>query len=107
MWWRFPAPGIATTSDRPGDAHAAARLAAVSRDLLVEVQPADARLLGLVPLGQQVTRDDPDHFELDAVGILGVQRLRRAVVGRSGQRARLGEPDGQILEVAQGVDLPR
>jgi hypothetical protein len=53
-----------------------------------------------------VRRDDPADLELEAVGILRVERLGGGVVGGADQRARLLQPNRDLLQVAERLDLP-
>src|SRR4029453_8667584 len=45
-------------------------------------------------------------LELDAVGVLGVEALRRAVIAGPDQRALLPQPGGEVAQVVERVDLP-
>ena len=49
---------------------------------------------------------DPADLELQPVGVPAVERLRRAVVGGAGERARLLELRRDLPEVAERLDLP-
>ena len=55
---------------------------------------------------EQVGRDEPDDFELEAIGVVAVQALRRAVVGAATERIRLRECLRHPFEFVEGVDLP-
>lgn len=81
VWRRLdPAPPVSV-----GDADPAARLGAVAGELGGQVEPADA-LAALDGVGiDHLRRDDPGDLELEAVGVLRVEALRRAVVAGSGQ----------------------
>ena len=75
--------------DRHPDA--TARRAPVALLLLLDIEREDrgaARDRGVV---DQIGRQQPRHLELQTVGVLRVERLRRRVVGRAGQRAQFGE----------------
>ncbi len=79
-------------------------LAAESGGVAGQIERRDDRLmLGLAPL---LGRDEPHHFELDAVGIVGVQALVDAVVGRALERTGLGEALAVRFEVVEGRHLP-
>ena len=73
------------------DADAATSLGAVALDLggRFERQRLRPRGLLLDVVGDELGGHDPAHLELDAVGVLGVQRLRGDVIGRADQRAPL------------------
>ncbi len=64
-------------------------------------------IAGRVIGGQQRRRDDPGELELDPIGVLAVDRTRRAVVGRADEGAGGREALRQPLEVRERVDLPR
>src|SRR5262245_29505268 len=49
----------------------------------------------------------PEHLELEAVGILCVEREAHAVIGLADQRADLEEPPAGASQVSQLADLPR
>src|SRR5207244_3772546 len=46
-------------------------------------------------------------LELDAVGVLGVEALRRPVVAGADEGAGASQLTGDALELVEGVDLPR
>ena len=56
---------------------------------------------------EQVGGDQPDDLELETVGVLAVEALGGAVVGRTNQGA--GSREGLLgpFELAERVDLPR
>src|SRR3954452_5997277 len=68
-------------SDDPRDADPARGVGAVPGLLLLEVERADAGTGGERGIVEQVCRDQPDHLELEAVGVLAVEALGGAVVG--------------------------
>ena len=100
-----PAP-VARARPSVGDADAASGLGAVAGQLPVEVEPADplAGLDGAVV--ELVGRDDPGDLELEPVGVLAVEALRRAVVAGADERPGVRQGAGQALELGQRVDLP-
>ena len=57
-------------------------------------------------VGDQVGRDQPDDLELEAVRVLGVQALGRAVIAGADECLSFGEHTGESFEIAQGLDLP-
>ena len=63
---------------------------------------ADARLRV-----EQVGGHEPADLELDAVGVLGVERLRGAVVGGADERAVLGEHAADPLRARRACRPPR
>src|SRR3712207_6583121 len=74
-----------------GDGYAAWGVGALAGLLAGEVERADA-LAGLAcVVVEQVGRDQPDDLELDAVGVLAVEALGRAVVGAADQRPGPGQ----------------
>src|SRR5437879_2295269 len=87
------------------DSDAAGGGGAVAPLLALDVQRADRRAPGQGFVVQQVGGDDPGDLELDAVGILAVQALGRAVVAGPHEGARLGQGAGQPLQPAQRVHL--
>src|SRR5688572_10474494 len=91
-----------------GDGHpdAAAGLGAVALDLALEVQRGDHRGLGDLG-GDEVGRQQPGDLELDAVGVLRVERLRGPVVGGADEGAGLEERATDAGQLGEGVDLPR
>src|SRR6266704_3160146 len=56
---------------------------------------------------RRASRHGPEDLELEAVGILGVEREADAVVGLADQRPRLGEPEPRASEIADLAHLPR
>ena len=67
--------------------------------------PRDPHALGRVV--EQRRGDDPRDLELQPVGVLGVEALRRRVVAGADEGARLGEPLLEHAELGQRPDLPR
>jgi MFS family permease len=65
---------------RRRDAHAALGVATEAGLLLGQVEPVDALATLERSFVDQVGRDDPRDFELDAVGVLGVEALGGAVI---------------------------
>ena len=49
----------------------------------------------------------PEHLELEAVGVLRVEALGRAVAGLAGVGVQLRQGRARLLQVVDGVDLPR
>src|SRR6266536_4256098 len=88
------------------DAHPAERPGTVSGLLPLQVERTDAGPPGAGLLVERVGRHEPRDLELDAVRILGVQGLRRAVVGCADQRASRGQLACECVQVVEGVDLP-
>ena len=80
-------------------------IGAVPDDVAGEVERTDDGFVFLV--APVVGRDEPHHLELDAVGVLGIQALVDAVIGRAVQRTGGGEPDAVGLEFGERRDLPR
>jgi hypothetical protein len=102
---RVPTPSRG--SDRDRDPHAAAGLRAVALDLPLEVQwSGDRGALGDLG-GDQVGRQQPGDLELDAVGVLGVERLGGHVVGGTDQRAGPQQRLADAGELGERVHLPR
>src|SRR5437867_12611574 len=92
---------------RDGYPDASARLTAVLRLFPGDVEGTDP-LAGLQRLVvQKVRGDDPRDLELQAVGVLAVQALGRAVVGCANQGVRSGQGMCKPLQLVKGVDLPR
>ena len=72
-----------------------------------QVEGTDLRTPGEHLLVEVVRGDYPGDLELQPVRVVAVERLGRAVVRGSDERTRVGELGGDLLEVAQRVDLPR
>ena len=49
----------------------------------------------------------PQHLELDAVGVVAVQRLAHAVVALADERAEAQQPLAHRREILDRVDFPR
>jgi D-amino peptidase len=80
-------------------------IAAPAGDRLVQVERDRHGALG--QLGVPVLgRDPPQHLELDAARVLGVQRLRHAVVALPYQRPGLGQGGPRPDQVFERADLP-
>ena len=90
-----PAVTLPRTSHRSGNAHSAAGLGAEARHLGIQVERADALTAVEVGLFEPVGGDQPDDLELEPVGVLGIQALGGAVVGRADERARRRQALGQ------------
>src|SRR5574338_779642 len=67
--------------------------------LAFEVQRAGAH--------RAAARHRPEHLELEAVGVLGVEREAHTVIGGADQRARRDEPAARADQVGQLAHLPR
>src|SRR5687767_11289261 len=52
-------------------------------------------------------RHRPEHFELQPVGILRVERQAHAVIGHAHERADFHQSMSRVIEIAQLTDLPR
>jgi hypothetical protein len=89
-----------------GDADATLGVGAVAGDLAREVQRTDAGLAVERLVVEQRGGHDPRHLELVAVGVLGVQALRRAVVTGAHERTVRLEHVGEAGQLRQRVDLP-
>ena len=57
--------------------------------------------------GRLAVRHGPEELELEPVGVFGVERQARAVIGLADQRACRDEPLASARQVHQVADLPR
>src|SRR3954452_678561 len=73
-------------------------------ELSLEVEGADDCLV--LELAPRLAGDGPQDLELVALGVLAVERLGDAVVGRADQRAQPAEGVRSCREVGDRVDLP-
>ncbi len=80
----------------------------VARDLARQVERRDrAATLLHGSAVEQVGGHEPDHLELEAVRVLGVQALGRPVVGGADEGIGAGQCVGEVAEVGERRDLPR
>lgn len=98
-WWRNGGGGNR-------DADAARFISPEPLDLGGKIERPDRGARSEVVGCEEMSGNDPHHFELEAVGVPGIEALGGAVIAGADERFAFAQHPGKTLELTERVDLP-